>query len=56
MNMTFTKEEWWEVCQKAAPGLTREGFEKHWIEFHEWQEKRDAVRAQLRVIKGGLDE
>jgi hypothetical protein len=30
----FAKEEWWDICRKLRPDITREQFEIDWREFH----------------------
>lgn len=29
----FDKNEWWDVCQRAAPHVTKEQFDQQWDEF-----------------------
>lgn len=27
------QDEWWDICRRAAPGLTREQFDEMWADF-----------------------
>lgn len=29
----FDKEEWWDVCRRARPDITREQYDQMWNEF-----------------------
>lgn len=29
----FTKDQWFEICRRSEPGLTRQKFEKKWPAF-----------------------
>lgn len=36
----FDKDEWWDVCQRCAPHVTREQFDKQWEAFCEMKRKK----------------
>lgn len=42
----FNKEEWWDVCRKVRPDITREEYEAMWEENTQHKEERER-RAKL---------
>jgi hypothetical protein len=33
----FSKDEWYDICRRVQPGLTREDFDRMWDHFVQWK-------------------
>lgn len=40
----YDKEEWWDVCRRVRPDMTREQYDKDWDEFVKTKAERERQR------------